>query len=73
MSDLLPCPFCGGGAELCEAIHPDTWLVRCTVCQCKTVNYYTKAQASDIWNARTASTVTSHENKTGTQERKAPA
>jgi hypothetical protein len=52
--DLLPCPFCGAAPELIEADTGaiDVWLVRCTDCQCKTVNYYGKAQPIFVWNKR---------------------
>lgn len=54
MTDLLPCPFCGSQPELIEADTGarDVWLVRCTGCQCKTVNYYGKAEPQFIWNKR---------------------
>jgi len=53
--DLLPCPFCGGDAEMREgtALH-DTWLVRCVACGVKTMTEYTKACPTETWNARVA-------------------
>src|SRR6266481_8609479 len=50
---ILSCPFCGYEAELRESdtCH-DTWLVRCTNCQIKTVTSYTKNEAIETWNAR---------------------
>jgi hypothetical protein len=55
MLELLPCPFCGGDAEMREATTcHDTWFVRCTECQCKTVTSYDKYEPTVTWNARTA-------------------
>lgn len=51
--ELLPCPFCGEAAEMRESENcHDTWLVRCTSCQCKTVTSYTKYEPTVTWNAR---------------------
>ena len=55
MSGLKPCPFCGGKAEMVEAgTADDVWLVRCTWCQCKTVNHYGKLTPELVWNRRAA-------------------
>lgn len=35
MTELLPCPFCGGNADLCEA-DDETWYIACVSCGCGT-------------------------------------
>jgi Lar family restriction alleviation protein len=53
--ELLPCPFCGCEAEIREGSHThDTWFVRCTACQIKTVISYTKDEPISEWNKRTS-------------------
>ena len=49
---LLPCPFCGGEAELdCDNIFGN-WFVRCTKCFCKTPKHATEFFAKVCWNTR---------------------
>lgn len=53
-ADLLPCPFCGSRAELCETKTHD-YFVRCTdaVCHARTRNYHENdIGAITGWNAR---------------------
>ena len=55
MSELKPCPFCGGEAELW---HNKTWdyVVRCTNkgCAARTRQYHENSNgAVDAWNTRT--------------------
>lgn len=60
MTDLSRCPFCNGEPELIEsdtAAIKDCWLVRCTWCQVKTVNYYDKITPQLVWNRRAATPV----------------
>lgn len=58
MSELKPCPFCGGEAELRHIAHGKTAYVVCTKCGCKTQNTPAKCEysADDIvataWNRR---------------------
>ncbi len=52
VSAPLSCPFCGHDAEVREGQTHDTWFVRCTICQCKTVTSYTKEEAVGTWNER---------------------
>lgn len=55
LEPLKDCPFCGGSAQIREsATCHDTWFVRCTECQCKTVTSYTKYEPTVTWNARAA-------------------
>lgn len=46
---LLPCPFCGGEAELTEEPF---WLVKCTNCGCGTDAKLSEFDAIDAWQAR---------------------
>ncbi len=60
MADILPCPFCGGDAELRESITDA--MVACNICGCRTGFVYLganegsngarKLEAISIWNAR---------------------
>lgn len=59
MSDLKPCPFCGGSdVELFWRLplSPRIWRVRCASCQLVTPGYYEtsdgKAEAIKFWNQR---------------------
>ena len=57
---LLPCPFCGGRAQvLPQRFHGDGWvekayLVKCTICSASklSVSKY-QPQAIAVWNHRT--------------------
>lgn len=57
MSELLPCPFCGGEAQVFEsgAWFVDHFMkyVRCTSCGLQTCDYKTEAEAVEAWNTRT--------------------
>lgn len=53
MSDLLPCGFCGGVAELVDVFG---WRVRCRDCSaCHGVGYGLQSAAIAKWNARAPS------------------
>lgn len=56
MSDLKPCPFCGGEADSdmdCEYGSPCGWSVTCELCGL-TVYKESKALAEAAWNTRTS-------------------
>ena len=59
MSELLPCPFCGGEAALVPTLETTVreWFVtcsnlECSVLACRTKRYYTEAEAIAAWNTR---------------------
>lgn len=59
MSELKPCPFCGGEAELVPTRETTVreWFVtcgnlECNVLACLTNRYYTEAEAIAAWNTR---------------------
>lgn len=53
--ELLPCPFCGGPAELTGFKAPEFW-VRCPAIGCKasTEGFGSKERAIQAWNTRTS-------------------
>lgn len=52
MSELLPCPFCGGEAELTGFDAPEFW-VWCPNCKASTDAHTCKGGAIEAWNTRT--------------------
>lgn len=50
MSELKPCPFCGGKAELVTGA-PEYW-VRCLTCGAGTDTTASSKRATDNWNRR---------------------
>ena len=57
MSDLKPCPFCGGEAEVMHTggigCSNDTFsIVECVRCWAKTAFCDTEAEAVKAWNTR---------------------
>ncbi len=51
-TELIPCPFCGGGAQ--HAFGMDEHWVFCTVCGASGRMRGTRQHAVDAWNTRTA-------------------
>lgn len=60
-TELLPCPFCGGGAEITEHEDascqnyrncPDVWSVLCQGCEARVMNFRDESDAIDSWNTR---------------------
>ena len=51
MSELLPCPFCGGEAELTGFDAPEYW-VWCPSCKASTDAHTCKGGAIEAWNTR---------------------
>ena len=53
MSDLEPCPFCGGKAKLCEGPKPGWWGAMCDDCEVwRDDRCATEADAVAAWNRR---------------------
>jgi hypothetical protein len=58
--DLLPCPFCGCGAEMIKGHtvesdawpHGDFWRVYCGACQVRQLYHRSPLQAALAWNKR---------------------
>lgn len=51
MSELLPCPFCGGEAELTGFDAPEFW-VWCPNCKASADAHTSKGGAIEAWNTR---------------------
>lgn len=63
MSELLPCPFCGGEAKIltAESMHGgNLYGVMCDCCAGRADVYDTEAEAIEAWNTR-ADTATLYE------------
>lgn len=55
MTDLKPCPFCGGEAEMKYEVSPafgDIYYVQCECLRAQTQLYQTESEAIAAWNAR---------------------
>ena len=61
MTELKPCPFCGGEAFVSECLYScepgriTTKVVECNGCHTTTFEYDTKEEAIEAWNNRTES------------------
>ena len=67
MTELKPCPFCGGKAELLIQSETDgTWCVECSECGASgpggpTAGAWSEQEAIDDWNERNPATWSQHE------------
>lgn len=60
MSELKPCPFCGGEAEFIQERILGLYTVWCKKCKCQTSRQFdfgtglevSKRKAADVWNRR---------------------
>ena len=54
MTELKPCPFCGGEAKIASVPHGDRklWYVICRKCEIATFQYLTEKWAVKVWNRR---------------------
>ena len=51
MSELKPCPFCGGEATTME-IQYEGWTAMCVDCPAETSYLFTEEEAIEAWNRR---------------------
>ena len=56
-TELKPCPFCGGDAELSHKRNLNTWIVECSNQDCPAsymigADFETEAEAIEAWNRR---------------------
>ena len=55
MTELLPCPFCGGEQveiERCTSLPDDYWRIGCQLCGASFEESTTEAEAIEAWNTR---------------------
>lgn len=56
MSELKPCPFCGGEAEVKRYYHPfsrrSRVTVKCMICRCNSGEWGRVDKAIEAWNRR---------------------
>lgn len=52
MSELKPCPFCGGAAQLNNTVDENDFYVSCDVCEIQQVGEHTMEEAVRLWNTR---------------------
>lgn len=53
MTELNPCPFCGGKAEIHRSVYSERYRGRCKQCGAQTMPRGTKENAIEDWNRRT--------------------
>ena len=51
VSDLKPCPFCGGAVRMSKSLGGEAWWVDCR-CGAKGTMTRTEAEAIEAWNHR---------------------
>ena len=60
-NELLPCPFCGGEAEICHVTQlwepRDSYWAKCGDCHTSGKHHKTEAEAIQAWNTRAATTI----------------
>lgn len=52
MTELKPCPFCGGSAKLVNKIYEYKYYIYCTRCGVMTANFDSNNSAIGAWNRR---------------------
>lgn len=60
MTDLKPCPFCGGEAVAMHIANFNWHSVMCDSCMAETMDYGTDEEAVAAWNTRAADDATQH-------------
>jgi Lar family restriction alleviation protein len=56
MTELKPCPFCGGKAETYD-YYFNEWYIGCVECSCDLGVFDTKEEAIEAWNKRVPPTI----------------
>lgn len=58
VTELLPCPFCGGAAEKIVSPEPGLYATSCSECSASTGQYLTVEEVADAWNRRSEAALT---------------